>query len=58
MANQIKKTQDIIRENGKILKDIKKQWIITEEQQKKLAEVMSSDEVVDYVSQKKKKRHN
>ncbi len=55
MANQIKKTQDIIRENGKILKDIKKQWIITEEQQKKLAEVMSSDEVVEYVSQKKKK---
>ena len=55
MANQIKKTQDIIRENGKILKDIKKQWIITEEQQKKLAEVMSSDEIVDYVSQKKKK---
>lgn len=55
MNNQIKKTQDIIRENWAILKNIKKQGAITEEQQKKLAEVMSDDEVAEYVSQKKKK---
>lgn len=55
MANQIKKTQDIIRENWEMLKDIKKKNLITEEQQKKLAEVMSDAEVAEYVSQKKKK---
>lgn len=55
MANQIKKTQDIIRENWAMFKDIKKKNLITEEQQKKLAEVMSDDEVAEYVSQKKKK---
>jgi len=38
-----------------MLKDIKKKNLITEEQQKKLAEVMSDDEVAEYVSQKNKK---
>jgi len=55
MTNKIKKIQDIIRENWAMLKDIKKKNLITEEQQKKLAEVMSDDEVAEYVSQKNKK---
>ncbi len=55
MENKIKKIQDVIRENWDVLKGIRKQGIVTEEQQKKLAEVMNSDEIAEYVSERKEK---